>query len=156
MQIIFQSDNGSASGHALWWERNCVETLFDAGLVALESISPGKVDYCGTLRCRTLPSKENFPRQRPAAWFMRETFLINLKGRAGTSGYRFEYDLHSSTLPHSLVPRPRLRDKIWEWPGDEATHLDREQRIMNLISRWVLIHLREAECLYLLATAKTD
>ena len=35
--------------------------MLDAGLVALESISPGK-DICyGTLRCRTLPSKENYP-----------------------------------------------------------------------------------------------
>ena len=40
-----------------------IET-FDAGLVALESIILEKVfSYYSTLRCRTLPSKENFPRQ---------------------------------------------------------------------------------------------
>ena len=38
--------------------------LFDAGLAALESISPGKGTY-GMLRCCTLPSREKFPRQRP-------------------------------------------------------------------------------------------
>ena len=32
--------------------------LLDTGLVALESISSGKGIYYGTLRCRTLPRKE--------------------------------------------------------------------------------------------------
>ena len=47
------------------WPARLMETLFDAclvALVALESISPGKGTYYGTLRCCTLPSKENFPR----------------------------------------------------------------------------------------------
>ena len=47
-----------------------MEMLFDAGLVALESISLGKCIYYGMLRCRTLPSKENFPKQQPALWFL--------------------------------------------------------------------------------------
>ena len=65
MKIIFKAIIGS-SGNAFWWERTVLhfmETVvficFDAGLVALESISPGKDIYYGTLRCRTLPSKEN-------------------------------------------------------------------------------------------------
>ena len=44
-------------------------------LVALESISPRKGTYYGTLRCCRLPSKEKFPRQRPAPWFLRQIFL---------------------------------------------------------------------------------
>ena len=74
MQIIFKAITGS-SCHAFWWERSVLhstETTFEAGLVALESISPGKGTYYGTLRCRTLPSKENFPRQWPALWFLRQ------------------------------------------------------------------------------------
>ena len=48
-----------------------MEMLFDADLVALESINPGKDTYYdGMLGCRTLPIKENFPRQRPALWFL--------------------------------------------------------------------------------------
>ena len=49
--------------------------LFGAGLVALESIIFRKGIYNGTLRCRMLPSKENFPRQRPALWFLQQIFL---------------------------------------------------------------------------------
>ena len=56
-----------------------METLFDAGLVAFESI-PGKGTYYGTLRCGTLPSKENFPRQRPAPWLLRD-FLAPVQCR---------------------------------------------------------------------------
>ena len=77
MQIIFKAITGS-SGHAFWGkELYCTlwRRLFDAGLVALESISPGKGIYYGTLRCRTLPSKENFPRQWPAPWFLRQISL---------------------------------------------------------------------------------
>ena len=86
---------------ALW------RRLFDAGLVALESISPGKCIYYGTLRCHTLPSKENFPRQRPAPWFLRQIFLSPVRCRTffpprrltGTSGYHFEYNLHLIKIP---------------------------------------------------------
>ena len=46
--------------------------LFD---VALEGVSPGKGIYYGTLRCRTLPSKQNFPRQQPAPCFLQQIFL---------------------------------------------------------------------------------
>ena len=64
MQIIFKAITGS-SGYTFWGERtvlHSMETLFDAGLVALESTSPGKGIYYGALRCRMLPSKEDFPR----------------------------------------------------------------------------------------------
>ena len=50
MKIIFKAITGS-SDHAFWWERtilNTMETLFDAGVVALESISPGEDTYYGT------------------------------------------------------------------------------------------------------------
>ena len=60
------------------WSARLMETLFDAclvALVALESISPGKGTYYGTLRCCRLPSKEKFPRQRPAPWFLQQIFL---------------------------------------------------------------------------------
>ena len=72
MQIIFKAIAGS-SGYAfkLLWRR-----LFDAGLVALESISPGQRIYYGTLRCHTLPSKENFPRQRLPPWFFATDFSL--------------------------------------------------------------------------------
>ena len=76
MQIIFKAITGGSS-HAFWWERtvlHSMEMLFDAGLVALEIISPGKGIYYGTLRCRKLPSKENFPRQWPVPWFLRQIF----------------------------------------------------------------------------------
>ena len=96
--------------------------MFDADLVALESINPGKDTYYGTLGCRTLPSKENFPRQRPALRFFACQYsaavtLICIptgnvfplthfpsdicsplsfppRGVTGTFCYRFEYDLH--------------------------------------------------------------
>ena len=48
--------SGGKELHCTLWRR-----LFDACLVALESISPGQRIYYGTLRCHTLPSKENFP-----------------------------------------------------------------------------------------------
>ena len=82
----------------------------DAGLVALESISPGKDIYYSTLRCRMLPSKENYPRQQPAPWFLRQ-ILLSLysavlsfppRGVTGTSCYRFEYDLHLIKIPSHL------------------------------------------------------
>ena len=50
--------------------------LFDAGLVALENISPRKGTYYGTLRCLMLPSRENFPRQWPALCFLQQIFLL--------------------------------------------------------------------------------
>ena len=42
---------------------------------SLGKISPGKGTYYGTLRCRTLPSKENFPKQWPALWFLQQISL---------------------------------------------------------------------------------
>ena len=81
--MIFKVIIGSSS-HAFWWERtvlHSMETLFDAGLVALESISPGKDIYYGTLWCRTLPSKENYPRQRPDPWFLRQILLSPVQCR---------------------------------------------------------------------------
>ena len=37
--------------------------------------------YYGTLRYRTLPSKENFPRQQPAPWFLRQIFRSPIQCR---------------------------------------------------------------------------
>ena len=78
--------------------------LFDAGLVALETtcISPGKGIHHSSLRCHTLPSGENFSRQRPAPWFYDRffscqysaTFSFLPRGVTGNSGYHFEYNLH--------------------------------------------------------------
>ena len=31
--------------------------------------------------------------------------------------------LLASSPGHPQILSPRLRDKIWEWPGDEARHL---------------------------------
>ena len=70
MQTRFKAITRSF-GHAFWWETTVLqsmETLLDTCLVALESISCGKGIYYGTLRCHTLPSKENFPRQWLAPW----------------------------------------------------------------------------------------
>ena len=53
--------SGGKELHCTLWRR-----LFGTGLVGLESISPGKGIYYSPLRCCTLPSKENFPRQPPA------------------------------------------------------------------------------------------
>ena len=78
MEFCIQSDNRK------FWSRLLVgktvlhstETTFDAGLVALESISPRKGTYYDTLRCRTLSSKENLPRQWPApCFFLRQIGL---------------------------------------------------------------------------------
>ena len=82
----------------------------DGGLVALESISSGKDIYYGTLRCCMLTSKDNYPRQRPAPWFLRHILLLPVqcrtilptKGRDRTSCYRFEYDLHLIKIPSHL------------------------------------------------------
>ena len=82
MQMIFKAITGT-TGYASWWEItvcHSMETviLFDAGLVALEStcISPGKGIHHSTLRCHTLPSGENFSRQRPAPWFYDRFFSL--------------------------------------------------------------------------------
>ena len=51
MQIIFKAIAGR-SGHAFWWVKSVLhfmETLFDTGLAALESISPGKGIYTAVL-----------------------------------------------------------------------------------------------------------
>ena len=35
-------------------------------------------------------------------------------------------------LIRSLIPRPRLQDKIWEWLGDEATGIIHATNEVNL------------------------
>ena len=82
-----------------------------AGLVALESISPGKDIYYSTLRCRTLPSKEKTTQGSDqlhgffARFFFRSYSAVLSfppRGVTGTSGYRFEYDLHLIKIPSHL------------------------------------------------------
>ena len=100
-----------SSGHASGG-KNCTALYGDgcltAGLVALESISPGKGIYCGMLRCCMLHSKENFPRQRPAMWFLQKIFLspwysavlsFPPEGMTQTSCHCFEYSLHLIEIP---------------------------------------------------------
>ena len=85
----------------------------DASLVALESISPGKDIYYGTLRYRTLryrtlPSKEQGSNQLRGfcdRFFSRPySTLLSFppRGVTGTSSYRFEYDLHLIKIPSHL------------------------------------------------------
>ena len=130
MQIIFKAITGS-SGYAFWWERTALhsmETLVwhlpDACLVALESISPGQRIYYGTLRCRTLPSKENFPKQRLPPWFFCNRFFSRLysaalsfppRGMTGTSGYCFEYNLHLTKILSHLNC-----ESIYSWANYHA------------------------------------
>ena len=113
MQIIFKVITGSSS-HAFWWVvLHCMEMLLDAGLVALESISPGKDVYYGTLRCRLSPSGKNYPRQWPAPWFLWQIFFhlfraaLSFPPRSvtGTSCYHFEYDHESiyTVAHHEIV-----------------------------------------------------
>ena len=112
MQIIFKAITRSF-GHAFWWERTVLQSMetFDAGLVALESISPGKGTYYGTLRCRTLPSKENFPRQQPTPWFLRQLFLLPVrchtflptKGR--NRNFRLSLWIWFASYQNSITPR---------------------------------------------------
>ena len=52
-EVLVTPSGGKQLYYTLW------RRLLDAGLVALESASSGKGIYYGTLRCRTLPSKEN-------------------------------------------------------------------------------------------------
>ena len=111
MQIIFKVITGS-SGHALWWERTVLysmETLFDTGLVALESISPWKDIYYGMLRCRTLSFKENFSHIVRLCGFCNRFFSCPYsaalcfppRAMIAISCYRFEYNLHLiKTLSH--------------------------------------------------------
>ena len=98
--------SGGKELHCILWRR-----LFDACLVALESISPGQRIYYGTLRCHTLPSKENFPRQRLPPWFFCNRFFSRPysaalsfppRGVTGTSCYCFEYNLHLIKIPSHL------------------------------------------------------
>ena len=63
--------SGGKELHCTLWRQ-----LFDTGLVALESISPGQCIYCGMLRCLTLPSKEYFPRQRLPPWLFATDFSL--------------------------------------------------------------------------------
>ena len=117
MEFWRQSDNRKFRS-SLLVGKNCTalyETLFDAGLIALQSISPGKGIYYGTLRCRTLSSKENFPRQRPALWLLRQhpysaALSFPPRGMTGTSCYRFEYDLHLIKIP-SHLDRENINNK---------------------------------------------
>ena len=70
-----------------------METLFDGGLVALETITPGKGTYCSTLRCRTFPSEENSQQLRSLATDFSLARIVSSqpRGVAGTSCNRFEY-----------------------------------------------------------------
>ena len=68
--------SGGKELHCTLWRQ-----LFGGGVVRLESISPGKGTYHGTLRCRMLPSKENFPRQQPAQWFLQQILLLPVQCR---------------------------------------------------------------------------
>ena len=72
IQIIFRVITGSSSLATIL---HSMEMSFDTGLVALESISLWKCIYYGMLRCHTLPSKENFPKQQPALWFLWQILL---------------------------------------------------------------------------------
>ena len=98
-----------SSGHAFWRERTVLhstETKSNASPVALESISPGKGTYYGTLRSRTLPSKEDFRRQWPAPWIFLSpvqcrTFLLT-KGVIRTSCYHIEDDFRLIKIPSHL------------------------------------------------------
>ena len=103
-QIIFKAITGSFA-HAFWWETialQSMEMLLDTCLVALESIPEKVLRYAKVLY--TLPSKENFPRQRPAPWFLWQIFLLPVqcrtfllpRGMTGTSCYHFE---------NSITPR---------------------------------------------------
>ena len=60
-------------------EKNCtavyMDMLLDTGLVALIGKYHSRT-YYGMLRCCTLPIKENFPRERPAPWLLRQIFLL--------------------------------------------------------------------------------
>ena len=95
-----------SSGHTFWWERTVLHSVetFDTGLVALESISPGKGICYSTLRCCTLPSKENFTRQQPAPWFCDRFYShpysaalsFPPRGVTGTSCYHFVYAYQNS------------------------------------------------------------
>ena len=98
MQIIFKAITGS-SGHAFWGGEELYCTLwrrrFDAGLVAFqESISPRKGIYYGTLRCRTLPSKEELPKAATSSVVLATDFplartvphFLSPEGVTGTSG----------------------------------------------------------------------
>ena len=87
MQMIFKAITGS-SGHAFWWERtvlHSIETIVGRWSGSLGSISPGKNIYYGTLRCRTLHSNKNYPRQQPAPWFLRQILLSLVQCRTTLS-----------------------------------------------------------------------
>ena len=100
MQIIFKAITES-SGCAPWWERKCCTLwrwLFDAGLAALESISPGEGIYYGTLRCHTLPSGERTSQGSNQLHVFYDRFFsypystvqfFPTRWRDRTSGYRF-------------------------------------------------------------------
>ena len=113
MQMIFKAINevpvtpsGGKELYYTLWRR-----LLDAGMVALESISPGKDIYYGTLRCRMLSSKENYTQgsdqlhgfcDRFFSCPYSATLSFPPRGVTGTSGYCFEYDLHLINIPSHL------------------------------------------------------
>ena len=89
--------------------------LLDVGLVALESVSSGKGNYYGTLRCCTLPSKENQLHSFCDRFFSRPySAALSFPPRSvtGTSGYRFEYDLHLIKIPSHLDRESIYREHI--------------------------------------------
>ena len=112
--------SGGKELHCTLWRR-----LFDACLVALESISPGQRIYYGTLRCRTLPSKENFPKQRLLPWFFATDFSLALTVA--------HFPSHQGARPELPVTALNIFIKI-------PSHLNRERIYMKMSSTQFLVH----------------
>ena len=105
--------------------------LFDAGLVALEIISPGKDTNYGILRCCTLPSRENFPRQWPAPWLLRQIFRLPVLCRTFllTKGHDHNFLLslwiQFASSQNSITPR--LWKHLYSYDYSYSTQLSTAQ-----------------------------
>ena len=108
MQIIFKAITGS-SGYAFWWERTAlhsietvVSRLFDACLVALESISPRQrfttIRYSAVHYLAGRTSQGSDYLRGFCNRFVSRPYSAALsfppRGVTGTSCYCFEYNLH--------------------------------------------------------------
>ena len=72
MQIIFKAITRS-SGHASWWGKNCT-ALYEEGCLMPQPWKVSKV-LTAVRKKRKSPTGENFPRQWPAPWLLRQIFL---------------------------------------------------------------------------------
>ena len=114
MQMIFKAITES-SGHAFWWERTVLHSMETVVGRWSGSLGKYKSQKRYLLQYAKVPyvtySKENFPRQRPAPWFLRQILLLAVQCRTilPTKGrdqnFRLSLWIWFASYQNSITPR---------------------------------------------------